>query len=201
MDTHSTRFFEAQFQRQVAGKEFALNPFETLALEHLRGSVLDLGCGIGNLSLAAARRGHPVAAVDASPTAIQHVREQAQLEGLDVRAVQADLADFAPEGPYDTVVSIGLLMFFTRERALSLLEALLRAVAPGGRAIVNVLVKGTTYRAMFDPESHHLFQPGELERAFAGWRVLVSRRDSFPAPDGTGKEFLTVVAERPGAGP
>ena len=55
MPTHSVRFFEAQFQRQVSSGEFELNPFERLALPYLSGEVLDLGCGLGNLAVAAAR--------------------------------------------------------------------------------------------------------------------------------------------------
>ena len=70
----SVDFFERQFRRQVRETDFALNPFEQLALPHVAGSVLDLGCGLGNLSLEAARRGCSVTAVDASPTALEHLR-------------------------------------------------------------------------------------------------------------------------------
>ena len=50
MPTHSVRFFETQFRRQLDGGDFALNPFERLALPYLKGDVLDLGCGLGNLA-------------------------------------------------------------------------------------------------------------------------------------------------------
>jgi hypothetical protein len=57
-------FFERQFQRQVRESDFALNPFEQLALSHVAGSVLDLGSSLGSTSLEAARRPDP----DAWPT-------------------------------------------------------------------------------------------------------------------------------------
>lgn len=60
MSNHAVRFFDAQFQRQAAGGEFELNPFERLALPYLKGEVLDLGCGLGNLALAAAVAGWEV---------------------------------------------------------------------------------------------------------------------------------------------
>ena len=51
----SITFFDAQFQKQVAGGDFVLNPFEKAALPFVRGRVLDLGCGLGNLSIEAAQ--------------------------------------------------------------------------------------------------------------------------------------------------
>jgi len=51
----SITFFDTQFQKQVAGNEFALNPFEKVALSFVRGRVPDLGCGLGNLSIEAAQ--------------------------------------------------------------------------------------------------------------------------------------------------
>jgi tellurite methyltransferase len=194
---HTFKFFEEQFQRQVREQEYSLNPFEALALGHLRGAVLDLGCGLGNLSLEAGRRGHAVVAVDASPTAVERIRSCADREQLPVRAVQADLGSWRIDRRYDTIVAIGLLMFFRRERALELLGDVQEHVDPGGRAILNVLVEGTTYMGMFDPGNYHLFGPRELEESFAGWRILESSQQTFPAPDETCKVFASIVAEKP----
>lgn len=192
----SVDFFEKQFQRQVRETDFALNPFEQIALAHVAGSVLDLGCGLGNLSLEAARRGCSVTAVDASPTAIERVRAAALQERLPLQSLQADLGCFVIERQYDTIVAIGLLMFFRKERALALLRQIGQHLRPGGRAIVNVLVEGTTYLGMFKPDEYYLFGASELEQAFAGWSLLVARHDSFPAPEGTRKEFATVIAQK-----
>lgn len=192
----SMDFFETQFQRQVREREFALNAFETLALDHLVGSVLDLGSGLGNLSLEAGRRGHRVVAVDASATAVARINADAQREGLAVRATQAEIGASAITESYDTIVCIGLLMFFRRETAHRLLREIQERVVPGGRAVVNVLVEGTTFMGMFDPENHYLFGLDELERQFAGWSILASRAQSFPAPGATVKSFSTVIAQK-----
>ena len=192
----SVEFFETQFQRQIRQQDYALNPFEVLALDHLRGTVLDLGSGLGNLSLEAGRRGHRVVAVDASPAAVARINTDAQREGLPVRAIQVDLARWSIDQPYDTIVAIGLLMFFRRERALGLLRSIQEHVNPGGRAIVNVLIEGTTYMGMFDPDNYYLFPSTELEEQFAGWRIIASRHETFSAPEGTRKEFSTVIAEK-----
>jgi tellurite methyltransferase len=197
LNKKSVDFFESQFQRQVREQEYVLNPFEILALDYLAGDILDLGCGLGNLSLEAGRRGHRLLAVDASPTAVARLNKDAQREGLPVRAVQADIERWAIDKSYDTIVAIGLLMFFRHERALQLLTVIQDHVTPGGRAIVNVLIEGTTYLGMFDPDNYCLFRRTELEERFDGWNILASRTQTFTAPEGTRKDFSTVIAEKP----
>ena len=197
LNNKSVAFFESQFQRQVRDQEYALNPFEILALDYLKGSVLDLGCGLGNLSLEAGRRGHRVLAVDASSTAIERLDKDAEREGLPVRGIQADIENWTIDESYDTIVVIGLIMFFRGETALRLLSAIQEHVKPGGRAIVNVLIEGTTYLGMFDPDSYYLFRRTELEERFVGWHILESRTQTFPAPEGTRKVFSTLIAEKP----
>lgn len=193
----SIRFFDAQFQRQVHQAGLALNPFEERALPFLRGAVLDYGCGLGTLAVAAARKGCRVLALDASPTAIEHVRQQANAESLPITAELADLRSFDLRDEYDAVVCIGLLMFFDCATAFAQLEQLQAHVRPGGIAVVNVLVQGTTYQDMFDPTSHCLFERDELPRRFAQWEVLSVEQQDFPAVGDTVKSFVTVVARRP----
>jgi ribosomal protein L11 methyltransferase len=90
------------------------HPTTRLCLELLAarppGSVLDVGCGSGVLSIAAARLGHgPVTAVDHDPVAIDVARENAAGNGVDLEAIVLDasagelpaadlvLANIAPE--------------------------------------------------------------------------------------------------------
>jgi len=193
----SIEFFAKQFDRQIAEQQYQLNPFEQWTLPHLAGRVLELGCGLGNLSIEAARAGHEVTAIDACPDAVKDLDRRAQAEGLPIRALEADLVEWRATETYDTVVAIGLLMFFPCDDARAVLQEIRRAVAPGGIAAVNVLVEGTTYMEMFDPDGHCLFPPNELEEVFADWKIRLASIDDFPVPGEKVKRFATVIAQRP----
>lgn len=198
MSNRSIDFFEKQFVRQAGERSYALNPFEQRVLPYLRGDVLDLGCGMGNLALAAAQQGCRVVAVDAAPTGVADLGRRAVESGLALRAETLDLAGQWPAGDYDAVVAIGLLMFFPPPVARQRLAWIREAVRSGGCAAVNVLVEGTTYLDMFEPGHYTLFGEGELVECFAGWDIRVDEVAAFPAPGETLKRFSTVVATKPG---
>jgi tellurite methyltransferase len=195
----SVAFFDRQFRQPASDAALKLNPFEELALPYLHGEMLDFGCGMGNLAFAAAHRGCVVTALDASPAAVSHVRARAAKEAVAVQAGLADLRDYRLVGNYDCIVAIGLLMFFDCRTAMRQLAALQAHVRPGGCAVVNVLIEGTTYLDMFDPGEHCLFAPAELVNRFAGWRIERSEISDFEAAGRQLKRFATVVACKPPA--
>jgi ribosomal protein L11 methyltransferase len=104
------------------------HPTTRLCVEALaqlaRGSLLDVGCGSGVLSVAAARLGYaPVHAVDHDPVAVEATIANAQANGVDVAAHTTDaLADDLPET--DVVVAnltledVGLLAPRVRSRCM-----------------------------------------------------------------------------------
>ena len=76
------------------------HPTTQLCLELLedeeRGSVLDVGCGSGVLSIAAAKLGFaPVLALDFDPQAVEATERNAAENGVEVEVRQADLRDGA----------------------------------------------------------------------------------------------------------
>lgn len=194
---HAVRFFEQQFQRQLDEGELPLNPFEQLALPYLSGAVLDYGCGLGSLALAAARRGCRVQALDASPTAVAHLQTVARTEGLALQAFQADLRTYEPADRYDAIACIGLLMFFDCAALRHQLHVLQRCVRPGGVLVLNLLIEGTTFLDMFDPHEHCLLARSELLALLTGWELLHCDWQDYPAPRGLRKSFGTLVVRKP----
>jgi ribosomal protein L11 methyltransferase len=79
------------------------HPTTQICLEHLLelepGSLLDLGCGSGVLSIAAARLGFaPVVALDFDEAAVEAMQGNAAANGVDITVAQADvLTDDLPE--------------------------------------------------------------------------------------------------------
>jgi SAM-dependent methyltransferase len=94
--------------------------------------VLDCGAGTGFLSIAAARLGHHVTAVDLSPAMLARLTAKAQASNLDVEIVVGP-AEQPPNGPYDIVMERHVL--WTLPDPAATLKAW-RQVAPSGRLIL-----------------------------------------------------------------
>jgi SAM-dependent methyltransferase len=109
---------------------------ETLA-ESLRiipgEKVLDVACGSGNASIAAARRAWGnTTGVDFVPALLERARERAAAERLEIEFVEGDAQELPFEdASFDVVMSIYGVMFAPdQEKAAA---ELLRVVKPGGR--------------------------------------------------------------------
>jgi len=124
-------------------------------LERLRGleapQVLDVGTGSGAIALALVdeQPGVSVTAIDVSPEAMAHARENPEAEGAEIDIFEHDLHTGLPSGAYDLVVSnppyvaaeeLAMLMPDVRdyEPHIALVgEGVTEAVAAGARAVLR----------------------------------------------------------------
>ena len=94
----------------------------------LRGlRVVELGCGLGLPSIAAARSGARVLATDADPEAVELLRRNAGGNGASLEAARADFGDpeaLARRGPFDLVLAADVL--YERPSVAPLLSTLPR---------------------------------------------------------------------------
>lgn len=93
--------------------------------------VLDVGCGNGALSRAAASRGASVTGVDISAPMLERARAHAAADGLEIDFLEADAQVHAFSGGHDALVSRFGVMFFADPAAA--FANLATALEPGGR--------------------------------------------------------------------
>jgi SAM-dependent methyltransferase len=109
---------------------------QLVALGAVKGEVLDPGTGPGHHAIHFASKGLSATGIDASPTAIERAKQNAQKAGVSVDFQVADATKLdGLEDRFDTVVDSAFFHVFTGEPELqkSYVRALHRATKPGAR--------------------------------------------------------------------
>jgi ubiquinone/menaquinone biosynthesis C-methylase UbiE len=93
-------------------------------------SVLDVACGNGNATLAAARQGTNALGIDYVPALIDDARRRAAAEGLDVEFTVGDAEDLpADDDSFDAVLSVFGTMFAPDHQQTA--DEIIRVTKPG----------------------------------------------------------------------
>lgn len=149
--------------------------------------VLDIGAGTGRNSLALARRGHPVDAVEMTPRFADNIRVDAGREGLDVRVIQSDVfaAGVELRSDYQLIVLSEVTPDFrTAQELRDMVELAARRLAPGGRLVFNIFLNRDGYvpdgavRELSQQCYNMLFTWDEMNDAAAGSGLQLVADDS-----------------------
>ena len=138
------------------------------------GSVLSLGCGRGQFETRLAASAERVLGIDLSPESIADAQAHAREAGCDnVRFACEDVASFAFEERFDTIVCVGFLHHLDAAGSLALLERIYSHLRPGGllhtqdpnvhgvlRAVGRVVL-GERYHQFHSPDEREL-DPAEV---------------------------------------
>src|SRR5215208_4013361 len=137
--------------------------------------LLDLGCGAGNLLLAARKNGWEAQGLDVSPGSVKHVREL----GFEVFQGELQRAQF-PAQHFDVITAAEIIEHLSEPRLL--LEEVARVLRPGGlfwsttpnARGVSARVLGLKWRCIWPPEHLQLFSAGGLKLLMreAGFREI-----------------------------
>lgn len=141
--------------------------------------VLDLACGAGRHSLAAAALGASVIGVDRDPAKLAVARQRANAARLSIEWREVDLEGPWPEwGSFDAVLVFNYLDRASMPRILGL-------VAPGGRLMMETFLEAQRQSGWGPTSERHLLHPGELARLVSPLTVVHGR-----------EVFETLDAER-----
>jgi SAM-dependent methyltransferase len=147
--------------------------------------LLDVGAGTGRNSLAMAGLGYPVDAIDVQPQFVAQLQQQADVEGVAISAIQADILDpktqLKPQHYALIVASEVVPHLRTVEQLQHLLAKLAAALRPGGLLLLNSFLTQADY------------QPDELTRQMAQvcWSSLFTPAEFAQALQGLPLELLS----------
>lgn len=199
---------EADYDRQL--EEYGTALLDAAHLEE-RSRVLDVGCGTGTTSIAAAQHARQVLGVDLSPVLIERARVRAARHAnVAFEVADAQVAAFEPT--FDVVISRFGLMFFADPRAA--FANLRRALVPGGRLATvcwqsldrndwmrvpgNALAQVVPLGDLAEPGQpgpFSLSSPDELTNLLsdAGWDDITVDGWTFPVPVGGARSLDDAV--------
>lgn len=201
------------FTQLGAGPEVYLSDFkgwpsaERRAVRHLRGRVVDIGCGAGRVALYLQRRGIEVVGIDSSPLAVQ----AATLRGV-THAWCEPIERLGPAlASFDSLVLFGnnFGILETPERARRVLTDLAKSTKPNARIIAestNAYCGGAPGfdRSYYRRNKERGLSPGQTrlrflyEEAKSPWFdwLYVSRSEMRSLLHGTGWHQSLVLGDR-----
>jgi SAM-dependent methyltransferase len=152
--------------------------------------VLDLACGEGRHSVAAARLGADVLSVDRDESRLAAARELAETLELTVDWRVVDLEGPWPElGRFDAVL---VFNYLDRERMPEIRDL----VAPNGLLMMESFLTGQRELGWGPASEDHLLRPGELARLVEPLRILHGREALEPIDAERWRAVASVVAVR-----
>jgi 2-polyprenyl-3-methyl-5-hydroxy-6-metoxy-1,4-benzoquinol methylase len=150
--------------------------------------VLDLACGEGRHSLAAAALGAAVTGVDRDVTRLGLARERAAAASLSIEWRELDLEGAWPElGSFDAVMVFNYL-----DRAS--MPRILRLLSPGGLLIMETFLEAQRDAGWGPTSEKYLLRPGELARLVFPLKVIHGREALETVDSSRWRAVASIVA-------
>lgn len=150
--------------------------------------ILDIGAGTGRNTLALAKRGHPVDAIEPTSEFASIIRNDAKRDSLDVRVIERDAFATTDDlrRDYELILLSEVVSDFrTTAQLRGVCELAAETLAPGGRLVFNIfLPKSSDYipdegaRALGEQCYTSIFTRDEMSTAAAGLGLTLIADDS-----------------------
>lgn len=150
--------------------------------------VLDVGCGVGALSLYLAKQGAQVTGIDISERAIKIAREAAEQTGLSQKVTfKLENIKKASKGSYDFVLCSEVIEHIPNDA--DFLKRLVSQLKPGGVLMLTTPLKGNLlynlgYYEKFDLEVGHQrrYTPATIKALFAQSKMKIISAKQVEGP-------------------
>ena len=150
--------------------------------------MLDLACGEGRHSLAAAAAGATVVGVDNDESCLERAREHARVKGLAIDWRRVDLEGSWPDfGSFDAVL---VFNYLDRER----LPQIRGLVVAGGLLMIETFLAAQRDLGWGPASEEHLLRPGEIARLVSPFRVLCGREVLEPVDAERWRAVASILA-------
>ncbi|MBR0288233.1 MAG: helix-turn-helix domain-containing protein, partial [Selenomonadaceae bacterium] len=134
--------------------------------------VLEIGCDDGYCALALARLGYIVTAFDNSAIKIEKIKQLAKLIKVNVSLSRENLLDYAFDGQFDIIYSLGALKAVAIRDRASIFEKIKSHTNENGINIFETVAQKNFDRYDF-AENDFVWKSGELFSFYADWQYEI----------------------------
>jgi len=138
------------------------------------GSVLDVGCGTGRISVYLAERGYQVTGIDVSEALLSVARDFARKRSLDIHFLQTEGITLPfPDNSFDILIGFKILCYIpTRALRHEYLTEFYRVLKPGGTCVITQNIVPDEY--LDDAQDEH------FRSSPAAQFGILEKGDTFP---------------------
>ena len=143
------------------------------------GTVLELGCGTGRVSIPIAQAGIDVVGIDSSSTMLTRTREKSQKAGTqNLKLLCADMCDFNVSSKFDLVIIPfrGLLSLLSVDDQIRTLTNIKRHLVPDGKLIFDIFVPDLNMMVQEGDVPYHFRDVTDME---TGNRLIIWNQASY----------------------
>ena len=154
--------------------------------------ILDLCCGHGRHTVELAAAGYSVVGQDLSVTFLDLAKDAAAARNLQIQFVHSDMREIPFEGEFDAVINMFTAFgYFDDEENQKVLDAVARALKPGGKFLIDLL---NTLRIIrdFRPQSWDELSDGTVVLTKRDYNFLTGNTEehrTYITPDGSKREI------------